>query len=52
MRFDYICKHAIYDNRATLYREGLKCQQKFAQSCLQEEELSAEIDNDIPSRLA
>ena len=31
--------------------QGLKCQQKFAQSCLQGGELSAEID-DVSSRLA
>ena len=34
-------------HRTTLYHEGLKCQQKFAQSCLQEGELSAKID-DVP----
>ena len=33
---------------ATLYHEGLICQQKFALSCLQEGELSAKID-DVPS---
>ena len=38
-------------HRATLYHKGLKCQQQFAQSCLQEGELSNEID-DVPSRLA
>ena len=35
-----------------LYCEGLKCQQKFALSCLQEGELSAEIDDDVRPRLA
>ena len=29
-----------------------KCQQKFAKSCLQEGELSAQIVDDVPSRLA
>ena len=38
-------------HRATLYCEGLKCQQQFAQSCLQEGELSVEID-EVASRLA
>ena len=37
-------------HHTTLYCEGLKCQQKFAQSCLQEGELSAKID-DVPSQI-
>ena len=36
----------------TFYRKGLKYQQKFAKSWLQERESSTEIDDDLPSWLA